>query len=50
MTKEEIHNWYWSMEEILVHNHKTLLNYNKTKIFGEELINELSDFIYGKII
>jgi hypothetical protein len=50
MSKEELHNWYWSMEEILVHNHKTLLNYNKTKIFGEELISEFSDFIYGKII
>ena len=37
------------MEEILVHNHKTLLNYNKTKLFGEDLIKEFYNFIY-KII
>jgi len=49
MSKEELHNWYWSMEEILVHNHKTLLNYNKTKIFGEELIKEFNNFIYKVI-
>ena len=49
LSKEEIDNWYWSMEEILVHNHKTLLNYNKTKLFGEDLIKEFYNFIY-KII
>jgi hypothetical protein len=49
MSKEELHNWYWSMEEILVHNHKTLLNYNKTKIFGEELIKDFNNFIYKVI-
>jgi hypothetical protein len=46
LSKEEIHNWYWSMEEILIHNHKTLLNYNQTKLFGKDLIKEFSDFIY----
>jgi hypothetical protein len=43
---DEIHNWYWSMEEILIHNHKTLLNYNQTKLFGEDLIKEFNNFIY----
>jgi hypothetical protein len=46
MSKEEIHEWYWKMEDILIHNHKTLLQYNKTKIYGEELIKEFSDFIH----
>jgi hypothetical protein len=49
MSKEDIHKWYWQMEDILVHNHKTLLEYNKTKIYGEELIKEFSDFIYKVI-
>lgn len=49
MSKEEIHEWYLKMEEILIHNHKTLLNYNKSKIFGEELIKELSDFTYRMV-
>jgi len=26
MSKEEIHNWYWSMEEILIHNQRHLLS------------------------
>ena len=44
MSKEEMHEWYWKMEDILIHNHTTLLKYNKTKIYGEELIKEFSDF------
>jgi hypothetical protein len=43
MNKNEIHDWYWKMEDILVHNHKTLLDYNKTKLFGEDLVKELSN-------
>jgi hypothetical protein len=50
MSKEELHNWYWSMEEILIHNHNALLNYNNTKIFGEELIEEFNNFMYRKIV
>jgi hypothetical protein len=50
MSKEEIHNWYWQMEDILLHNHRTLKNYNNVKIFGEELIGELADFCKGKQI
>jgi len=45
MSKEELHRWYWSMEDILLHNHRTLLNYNKVKIFGEDLIKEFSNII-----
>jgi hypothetical protein len=40
MSKEEIHNWYWSMEEILIHNHELLRTYNEKKIFGLDLMNE----------
>jgi hypothetical protein len=46
MSKDEIHEWYWKMEEILIHNHKTLLEYNSNKIFGEDLIKEFSDFTH----
>lgn len=30
MSQEEIHNWYWSMEDILLHNHNHFLNFCKT--------------------
>lgn len=43
MSKEEIHEWYWKMEDILIHNHRTLLNYHKNKLFGEDLIKEFYD-------
>ena len=26
MSKEEIHAWYWQMEEVLIHNHNRLMN------------------------
>lgn len=45
MTKEELHNWYWGMEEILVHNHNHLLNYYSNNPLNEKfftyLINRL---------
>ena len=27
MTKEEIHDWYYSLTDILIHNQKTLRDY-----------------------
>ena len=39
MSKEEIHNWYWSMEEILIHNHKHLLSIHKNKMVTESVFN-----------
>jgi hypothetical protein len=50
LSKEEIHNWYWKMEDILLHNHRTLRNYNNIKLYGEDLIKELSNFCLGKEI
>ncbi len=41
MTKKEIHKWYWSMEEILVHNHKHFLNFYKHDRYNLELIEYL---------
>lgn len=29
MSKEEIHEWYWRMEEILIHNHNLVLEIHK---------------------
>lgn len=43
MTTDEIHEWFWSMEEILVHNHNTLINYHKGQMIGEELVKYLYD-------
>ena len=31
MSKQEIHDWYWSMEDILVHNHKLFLDIGEHK-------------------
>ena len=39
MSKEEIHAWYWSMEEILIHNYTHFLNIWKNEKHAEELIN-----------
>ena len=40
MTKEEIHNWYWNMEEILIHNHNHLLSICHNKMVSENLFNK----------
>lgn len=41
MPKEEIHAWYWSMEDILIHNHNRVLELYKDDIKGIELIKYL---------
>jgi hypothetical protein len=41
MTKEELHAWYWSMEEILIHNHNRVIELYKDDTKGEELIKYL---------
>jgi len=41
MSKQEVHDWYWSMEDILIHNHKLFIKYGNykaaeyEKLFGE---------------
>jgi hypothetical protein len=41
MSKEEIHNWYWSMEEILIHNHNHLLKIHNNKMITETAFDAL---------
>ena len=41
MSKEEIHNWYWSMEEILYHNRERTLNIHKDEPYSLEFIKYL---------
>lgn len=43
MSKEELHSWYWQMEDILIHNHRRLLEHHTDRLCGEDLIQELSD-------
>ena len=41
MTTNEIHAWYWSMKDIMIHNHTHLLAMYKNNPPGKELINYL---------
>jgi hypothetical protein len=43
MTLEELHNWYWSMEEILIHNKNHLLNIWCDEKISLSFIKELSE-------
>ena len=31
MSKQEVHDWYWSMEDILVHNFNLFKDYGKNR-------------------
>lgn len=42
MSKQEIHAWYWKMEDILIHNHTTFLNFHRTDSLNKHLIEYLS--------
>ena len=41
MTPEQVHNWYWSMEEILYHNRERTLNIHKDEPYSLEFIKYL---------
>lgn len=43
MSKEQIHKWYWQMEDILIHNHNHILEIYKHETNGPELIKYLHD-------
>ena len=45
MSKDDIHDWYWRMEDILLHNHETFLNYHKNDKHNRELIRYLENKI-----
>lgn len=42
MSTEELHEWYWNMQDILIHNHNWLLNF-KERPLGLEAIRFLYD-------
>jgi len=41
MSIEDLHKWYWSMEEILIYNQQHLLNFHKNKLYGVDVINDI---------
>jgi hypothetical protein len=41
MPKQQIHDWYWKMEDILVHNHNTFMNFHKIDRYNLDLIQYL---------
>jgi hypothetical protein len=41
MSKEDLHNWYWSMEEILLHNHRHLLTIHHSEPNTANLVRYL---------
>lgn len=45
MSIDEVHNWYWSMKDILEHNQKHFLNYWKNDEVGQNFIKYLYDRI-----
>jgi hypothetical protein len=45
MSKEEIHNWYWSMSDILLHNHRHFLEFHKTDTYNTDLIKYLNNCV-----
>lgn len=45
MSIDELHNWYWSMKDILEYNQKHFLNYWKADEIGHNFIKYLSDRI-----
>jgi hypothetical protein len=45
MSKQEIHDWYWSMKDILIHNHNHLLTLHNQEPKSLELIKYLHDRI-----
>jgi hypothetical protein len=47
MSKKQLHNWYWSMEDILVHNREHLLTLYKTDTTTENFIKYLGERMWG---
>lgn len=47
MPIQDLHNWYWSMEKILIHNHYHLINYYKNNEYSKNLAKILNDKLYS---
>lgn len=46
MPIEQLHEWYWQMEDIYVHNYNHFLEYYKHDVKGKELIK----YLYNRIV
>lgn len=47
MPIQELHNWYWSMEDILIHNQNHLVNFYKNNPYSKNLTDTLRDKLYS---
>ena len=45
MPKEQLHNWYWEMEHILVHNHRHFVDFHKHDQYNINFIKYLESRI-----
>lgn len=45
LSKSEIHDWYWSMQDILIHNHTHLMNFWKTN----SMVKDALDYFFVKL-
>jgi hypothetical protein len=48
MTKDELHNWYWNMEDILLHNHNKMLEFHTNDPTNLNLIKYLDNCVNQK--
>jgi hypothetical protein len=46
MSKEEVHNWYWQMEDILLHNRNHLLAFHKNDTHAINLLKYLHNRVH----
>ena len=45
MNISDLHEWYWKMEDILIHNHNHLINFKDTdNLPSKKIIEELYEF------
>lgn len=47
MTKEELHDWYWKMEDIYIHNYKHLMEFYKNDTHVLNLVKYLHERVYA---
>jgi hypothetical protein len=47
MSSKEMHNWFWSMKNILVHNHDHLLTLHRQEPKSLELVKFLHNHVHG---
>lgn len=45
MSKQQLHDWYWSLEDILVHNREHLLEFYKL----DKITHDLIQYLYNRV-